>query len=157
MKFSTYDEEHPTNFVVRLSIWHDNLEWKEIAKKFEFEILDKYNSGDLKRVPHAEEKNLRHRQTLVRFDVSKGIIWQNDEGDLVDFLIQLITRLPEKSIKNLIKKGAKLELVVGLFAPYNIDHYYPSELLLSLGKLGISLSLDYYSGPGGGIRVRNIK
>lgn len=157
MKLSAYDEEHPTNFIVRLSVLHDTLTWDDIAKLFEFDLLDKYNSGDLKRMPNAAERNLRYKQTLVRFDISQGIMWQNEEGDLIDFLEKLIPQMPEENIRNLKQQGAELELSIGLFVPYGVCHYYPTELLFALGKLGISLKIDYYSGPGDGIRARNIK
>lgn len=154
MQFSTYDEEHPTNFIVSLSVWHDSLQWTEISKLFKFEILDKYNVGDLRRVPNAVERNIRYKQTLVRFDISRGIMWQSEDGNLVDFLEKLILLLPEENIKQITQQGVGIELSVGLFVPYGVCHYYPSELLLALGNLGISLKIDYYSGPGGGIRSR---
>jgi hypothetical protein len=156
MNLSTYDEEHPTNFVVRLSLWHDTLTWGEISEQFEFEILDKYNCGDLKRVPDALERNLRYKQSLVRFDISKGIVWQNRDGDLVDFIEKIIPLLPENQISKLIAQGVGLELSIGLFVPYGVCHYYPHGLLFALGKLGIALKIDYYSGPGNAGRTLKI-
>jgi hypothetical protein len=154
MNLSTYNEEHPANFVINLSILHDTLTWTDIAKLFTFNVLDKYNSGDLRRVKNAADLDLRYKQTLVRFEISNGIIWEIEDKDLVDYIKDCVELLPKDNIAKLIKQGADLELSIGLFVPYGVCHYYPSDLLLSLGKLGISLKIDYYSGPGGGIRSR---
>lgn len=153
MNLSTYNEEHPTTFVVRLTASHESMPWSDTAKLFDFHILDKYSAGDLRRVENAVEKNLQYRQTLVRFQITNGIAWEYEGKNLVNVIDDFVKLLPSDSLQKLNELGADLDVSVGLFVPYGVCHHYPSELLLALGKLSISLTIDYYSGPGGDIRT----
>ena len=137
----------PYSFAASLRIWHPKMDPVFLTKTLRLKPSRAWKVGEPRRTPKGNALEGVNRGSYWFKRLVEKRYASTSKQSLETFLKSALVRLRQHSklFRRIRKSGGRAELFVGLFCESsNAGVELPPQLLSSLGKIGLSLSLDIY-------------
>jgi hypothetical protein len=126
---------------VSLRISHPKMEPDEICKKLSLEAKFMWEAGTQAKTPTGRSLNFTRKDTYCSFKLEHP-----PEKELVDFLKSCNEKfyIHKEYFEHIRSTGGRIEYFIGYYCDKNCGVIFDIDLLESLVKLKIDLSLDFY-------------
>lgn len=134
-------------YTVGVRVKHPDIDPAEVTAALGFKPEHSWKAGESRRTPQGEPLEGAYRESYWTARVIDADRISSDTLPLEVALGQSLARLQraDQFLARINAEGGSIALFVGIFGAKNFGFEFPPTLLLRMGRLGVTMTLDVYS------------